>query len=122
RTGDNSFVGPAHGPTHRDVVEGGQLLGEAIVAASKTLVGQRVTSASMIFIKAASFDAPVDVAVEVLRRGKTFSSADVRISQHGVLRSAGLVLMDAGTEDVMRATEAMPGIPGPEAAVPFPGF
>jgi len=119
---DGCFVGPAHGPTRRNVVEGGQLLGEAIVAASKVLPGQRVTSASMIFTKAASFDAPVDLTVEVLRRGRSFSSAEVRVSQHGVLRSAGIVLADSGAGDVMRDVERMPEVPGPDAAVAFPGF
>ena len=119
---DDRFVGPAHGPTRRNVVEGGQLLGEAIVAASKMLQGQRVTSASMIFSKAAAFDAPVDLAVDVLRRGKTFSSAEVRVSQHGVLRSAGIFLADSGAGDVIRNAEPMPDLPGPDAAVPFPGF
>lgn len=46
---ERQFVGPAHGPTHRDVVEGGQFAAEAIVAVSKTLTGQRVTSASLSF-------------------------------------------------------------------------
>ncbi|OBH93718.1 DUF427 domain-containing protein [Mycobacterium sp. E2733] len=116
------FIGAAHGPTRRNVVEGGQLLGEAIVAASKVLPGQRVTSASMIFAKAASFDAPVDLSVEVLRLGRTFSSAEVRVNQDGVLRSAGMVLADSGAGDVMRDTEPMPDLPGPEAALSFPGF
>lgn len=119
---ENRFIGPAHGPTHRNVVEGGQLLGEAIVAASKALPGQRVTSASMIFAKAASFDAPVDLSVDVLRRGRSFSSAEVRIGQRGVLRSAGLLLADSGADDVMRDVQPMPDVPGPDAAVPFPGF
>ena len=70
--GDGQFVGPAHGPTHRDVVEGGQLLAEAIVATSKTIADQRVTSASMVFAKAASFGAPVDLTVEMLRSGRSF--------------------------------------------------
>jgi len=120
--GDGRFLGPAHGPTRRNVVEGGQLLGESIVAASKVLSGQRVTSASMIFVKAASFDAPVELAVDVLRRGRTFSSAEVRVNQHGVLRSAGIVLADSGAADVMRDVEPMPDVPGPEGAQPFPGF
>ncbi|WP_156688049.1 DUF427 domain-containing protein [Mycobacterium sp. Marseille-P9652] len=119
---ENLFIGPAHGPTERNVVEGGQLLGEAIVAASKALPGQRVTSASMIFLKAASFDAPVDLSVDVLRRGRSFSSAEIRISQGGVLRSAGLVLADSGAGDVMRDTEPMPDVPGPDSAVSFQGF
>jgi acyl-CoA thioesterase-2 len=119
---DGRFIGPAHGPTRRNVVEGGQLLAEAIVATSKTLPGQRVTSASMIFVKAASFDAPVDLTVEVLRRGRSFSSAEVRIGQHGVMRSAGIMLADSGAGDVMRGVERMPDVPGPGEAVAFPGF
>lgn len=116
------FTGPAHGPTRRNVVEGGQLLAEAIVAASKVLPEQRVTSASMIFTKAASFDAPVELTVDVLRRGRTFSSAEVRVNQHGVLRAAGVVLADSGASEVMRDTERMPDVPEPDAAVAFPGF
>lgn len=119
---DRRFVGPAHGPTHRDVVEGGQLLAEAIVATSKTVPQQRVTSASMIFTKAASFGAPVDVAVEVLRRGRTFSTTEVMASQHGSLCGAAILLCDSGAPDVIRDAVAMPDVPGPDAAVPFVGF
>lgn len=120
--GSDRFLGPAHGPTRRNVVEGGQLLAESIVAVAKTFSAQRITSASMIFAKSASFDAPVNVAVETLRRGRTFSSAHVKITQHGILRSAGIVLADAGAGDVMRDVEPMPDLPGPEAAIPYTGF
>lgn len=121
-SGETRFIGPAHGPTRRDVVEGGQLAAQAIVAATKVLSGQRVTSASMIFSKAASFTAPVDLAVEVLRRGRTFSTTEVRISQHDSLRCVALLLADSGAPDVIRDVEAMPEVPGPDAAVPFAGF
>jgi uncharacterized protein (DUF427 family)/acyl-CoA thioesterase len=120
--GENRYVGPAHGPTRRNVVEGGQLLAEAIVATSKSLPDQRVTSASMIFTKAASFEAPVDVAVELLRRGRTFSTAEVRITQDGSLRSAGILLADVGARNAMGHVIAMPDVAGPEDAVAFAGF
>lgn len=120
--GDNRFVGPAHGLTRRNVVEGGQLLAEAIVATSKTLPAQRVTSASMVFTKAASFDAPVDVTVDVLRQGRSFSTAQVQVTQHGSLRSAGLLLCDSGASDVIGHVLAMPDVPGPDDAQPFAGF
>jgi acyl-CoA thioesterase len=112
------FVGPPY-PTPRNVVEGGQLLGEAIVAASKTVPGQRVVTAHMIFAKAASFDDPLDVAVEVLRRGRTFSTVEVRISQLEQLRSAGLLLLDAGAPDAIRGWLPMPEVKGPDEAVPY---
>jgi uncharacterized protein (DUF427 family)/acyl-CoA thioesterase len=119
---EGRFTGPAHGPTRRNVVEGGQLLAEAIVAVSKTVPQQRVTSASMVFMKAASFDAPVDVSVEMLRSGRTFSTAEVRATQGGVLRSAGILLCDAGASDVIGHAVAMPDTPPPEDAEPFAGF
>ncbi|HKV18742.1 MAG TPA: DUF427 domain-containing protein [Mycobacterium sp.] len=121
-SGPNTYTGPAHGPTGRDVVEGGQFAAQAIVAVSKALPNQRVTSASLSFVKAASFTAPVDLEVDVLRRGRKFSTAAVRIGQHGVLRTAGLLLADSGAEDVIRDVAEMPDVAGPEAASPFTGF
>lgn len=120
--GTGQFIGPAHGPTHRDVVEGGQLLAEAIVATSKAVPDQRVTSASMVFTKAASFGAPVDLAVEILRKGRNFSTAEVRATQHGTLRSVAIVLCDSGAPDVIGHVVAMPDVIGPSEAVPFEGF
>jgi acyl-CoA thioesterase II len=113
------YVGPAHPTTGRNVVEGGQLLAQAIVAASKAVPAQRVTSAHMVFAKAASFDVDVDVDVDVLRRGRTFSTAEVRTSQSGQLRAAGMVLLDSGAADVIRSAAAMPDVPGPDDAVPL---
>ncbi|HEV8064377.1 MAG TPA: DUF427 domain-containing protein, partial [Acidimicrobiales bacterium] len=46
QVGEHSYLGPAFGASARNVVESGQLLGEAIVAGSKALPGYRVTSAS----------------------------------------------------------------------------
>jgi acyl-CoA thioesterase II len=120
--GDGRYIGPAHGLTRRNVVEGGQLLAEAIVATSKTVPQQRVTSASMVFVKAASFDAPVDVSVEMLRTGRTFSTAEVRVTQHDALRSAGILLCDSGATSVIGHVVAMPDVPGPDEAIPFAGF
>jgi acyl-CoA thioesterase len=101
------------------VVEGGQLLAQAIVAASKSVEGQRVTSAFMTFPKAASFDAPIDLTVETLRAGRTFSTVSVRAEQNGVLCSPGLLLMDAGAPDVFSGAAEMPDVPGPEEAEPY---
>lgn len=119
---EGQYVGPAHGPTWRNVVEGGQLVAESIVATSKTLPGQRVTSVSTIFTKSAAFDAPVNLAVEVLRHGRTFSTTQVRATQHGGLCCAALVLTDSGAPDLIRHQPPMPDIPGPDAAESFAGF
>ena len=97
----------------RQVIEGGQLLGQGIVAASKTVPDQRVVSASMVFTKAARFDSPLAVEVDVLRQGRTYSTVETRIVQHDKLCSVGLVLLDSGAEDVYRVAAEMPDVPGP---------
>jgi len=114
--GDARFLAPAYGQTTRNVVEGGQMLGEAIVAACKTVPGQRVTSAFMTFSKAAAHDQPQDLAVEVLRSGRTFSTVQVRVDQDGSFRGAALLLLGADAPDTIRSTAPMPDVPGPEEA------
>jgi acyl-CoA thioesterase II len=111
------FIGPPYRDTRRNVVEGGQMLGQGIVAASKTIPGQRVTSGYMIFSKSATFDEPLEVAVDVMRRGRTFSTVQVQISQQDRLRSAGLYLLDAGSPESIRGSVAMPDVPGPYDAL-----
>lgn len=99
--------------TTRDVIEGGQLLGTIVSAAAKTDPAKRVTTVNAHFLKAASFHAPLDVDVEILRQGRTITSVLVKISQSGVLRCSGMVLLDAGSEDSLRHASPMPTLPGP---------
>jgi acyl-CoA thioesterase len=114
--GDGEFIAPPYGRTSRNVVEGGQLLGEAIVAACKSVPGQRVTSAFMTFSKAASFDLPQELSVSVLRGGRTFSTVAVSVRQDGAFRSGALLLLGADAPDTIRGTAPMPDVPGPDQA------
>jgi uncharacterized protein (DUF427 family)/acyl-CoA thioesterase len=114
--GDGRFVAAPYGPTARNVVEGGQLLGEAIVAACKTVPGQRVTSAFMTFSKAASFELPQDLTAAVLRGGRTFSTVAVQVHQDGTFRSSALLLLGGEAPDTIRGTAPMPEVPGPDEA------
>ena len=97
----------------RVVIEGGQLLGAAIIAASKTRPDQHVTSAHVVFVKSASFDEPLRLAVDTLRRGSTLSLFDVKVDQGDVLRASALVMTDAGADDLIRHGSPMPDVPGP---------
>jgi uncharacterized protein (DUF427 family)/acyl-CoA thioesterase len=114
-----TFIPQLKDENARVVIEGGQLLGEAIVAASKSVPEQRVTSASMIFSRAARFDAAHEVEVDVLRRGRSFSTVTTRTKQAGKLCSVGNLLLDAGAPDTIRGAVAPPDVPPPEACPPL---
>lgn len=120
--GSGRFVGLPYRDVTRNVVEGGQMLAQAIVAAGKTIPDQRVTTAHMIFCKSAAFDSTLEVDVEVLRPGRTFSTLQVKLSQDEKLRSVGLLLLDSGAEDVIRGAIPMPDVGGPADAKETGGF
>jgi len=117
--GPERFLAPGYHVRTRNVVEGGQLLGQAIVAAARAVPGQRVTWASMTFARAADFDDPVELRVDPLRSGRTFSTLGIRSEQRGKLVAPALVLMDRGAPDAIRATVDMPDVPGPDDAEPY---
>jgi acyl-CoA thioesterase II len=100
----------------RDVIEGGQLLGDIIVAASKSDPTKRLTSAYATFLKAASFDAPIDISLDVLRAGRSVTTVEARLSQSGSLRCAGMAMLDAGGDDVLRLAEQMPDVGPPQVS------
>ena len=97
----------------RNVLEGGQLLGAAIVAAAKRRPDQRVTSAHMAFVKAASFDAPLRLDLEPHRQGSTLSVFGVAVSQESSVRATGMVMSYAGGDDLIRHVVPMPEVPPP---------
>src|ERR1700712_3496915 len=80
---------------------------------------QRVTMVTLNFIRAANFDEPLDVDVDVLRRGNSFSTSEVRLRQGGKLCSAGILLHAASAADLTHHGAAMPDVTGPEGAVPI---
>jgi uncharacterized protein (DUF427 family)/acyl-CoA thioesterase len=116
---DGEFVAPGYHVRDRNVVEGGQLLGQAIVAAAGTCPDQRVTWASMTFPRAANFDDPVVLRVDPIRRGRTFSTLSIRSEQRGKLVAPALILLDTGVPDTFRQVEAMPDVPGPLRSDPY---
>lgn len=103
----------------RNVIEGGQLVAQSYMAASRLVPGKRVASAYLSFIRAARFDLPLEVAAQELRSGRQFSTVDVKAEQSGKLHAAGLVLMDAGGKGLYAHQPQMPDVPGPDEAQDF---
>jgi len=114
--GTGLYVAPIHEDRRRNVVEGSQLLGQAIIAASKEVPDQRAVSAHMIFSRPARFDLPLYFKVGVLRRGRSFSTLSVEAAQEGKSVASALVLMDKGAPDKIRGQVAMPDVPEPEGS------
>ena len=119
RTGPGRYTAPAHGPSARNVVEAGQLVAGAVVAASKEIPGQRVTSATMIFSRAAGHDEEIVFELDVPHAGRTYSTVSARAVQAGRQRAAGLILMGADAEDLVASTAPMPDVPPPSGAPPL---
>jgi acyl-CoA thioesterase-2 len=70
---------------------GGQVLGQAMMAASLSVPDDRPASTlQLLFLRGADPDQPIDFAVEILQEGKRFSSRHVRGSQ-----ANGQVVLDA---------------------------
>jgi acyl-CoA thioesterase len=117
--GPRTYAGPAYRKGARNVVEGGQLLGQAIAAAAKELPDQQVVAGHMIFPKAAAFDAPTQITLDVLRQGRTFSTVEARITQSGALCSAGMLLLGTESPDEFHLSPEMPAVPPPSACEPL---
>jgi acyl-CoA thioesterase-2 len=113
------YVVPAYPEQLRNVVEGSQMLGQAVVAASKAVPGKTVTSGYMIFSKSATYDDPLDFDLDRLHQGRTMTSVSVQVNQTGTRRASGLLLLDAGAPDTLRSVEPMPDVPGPYDSEPL---
>ena len=103
----------------RPVVEGSQLLAEAIVAVSREAPGRRAVAASMTFPRAADATSPYSIDLEAVSVGRTFACFGVRAVQGDRVCGIGTVLLDVTAGSVIAHSERIDVGPGPEGAVPF---
>jgi acyl-CoA thioesterase-2 len=94
-------------------VFGGQVLGQALTAASYTVVGRQVHSLHAYFLVAGDVGAPIVYEVDTARDGKSFSNRRVVAIQHGqpiFNMTASFQVPEEGLEH----SAEMPQVPGPE--------
>jgi acyl-CoA thioesterase-2 len=94
-------------------VFGGQVLGQALTAASYTVQDRRVHSLHAYFLVAGDVNAPIVYEVEIARDGKSFSNRRVVAIQHGqpiFNMTASFQVPEEGLEHSV----PMPQVPGPE--------
>ncbi len=94
-------------------VFGGQVLGQALAAASRTVEERVVHSLHAYFLRRGDVDAPIVYEVDRARDGGSFSSRRVVAIQHGkqIFNMAASFQI---VEDGLNHQATMPDVPGPE--------
>jgi acyl-CoA thioesterase II len=95
-------------------VFGGQVLGQALTAASRTVSGRIVHSLHAYFLRRGDFNAPIVYEVDRSRDGHSFSNRRVIAIQHGEQifnMTASFQVMEPGFEHQI----TMPHVPPPES-------
>ena len=107
-------------PMPHGVVLGGQLLGQAVVAAVAGHEGKTVKTLHMVFARSASPDAPLDIAVDPLHSGRALASTTVTIAQGETVCARALALLSADEADLIRHADESPDVKSAEDS-PSPG-
>ena len=115
--GDHRYVGQ-HDAGDRAVIDGSQVLAQSIVAATKSCPTKVVRSVHALFGSAIDAAQPIELAVEVVRDGRTVATARVVGTQAGRVKTDALVLLDVPQPDVVRRSAARPTSAGsPDDAI-----
>ncbi len=109
---DNLFRGPSNDILCRRVF-GGQVLGQALTAATRTVTDRVVHSLHAYFLRAGDPEIPIVYDVDRSRDGRSFTNRRVVAIQHGrpILNMAASFQV---REDGMTHQDAMPDVPPPE--------
>jgi acyl-CoA thioesterase-2 len=113
--GADRFVGQTGivGADERQVVEGTQVMAQAIVAAGKRFPEKSVRSAYAVFARAVVVGPPVELTVDVVAEGRTTATAVISATQNGKRCITVTVLADVPSADVIRHQ-----LPKPDVAAP----
>jgi acyl-CoA thioesterase-2 len=100
-SGDGRFRG-RHLDHGHEVVFGGQILGQVLVAACRAVPGKEVLSLHNVFSRGVAFGEPLELEVEVAHDGRSFATAAVTTSQSGRTCTKAVVLLHVPDDDLVR--------------------
>ncbi len=103
----------------RQRVFGGQVAGQALVAATRTVEDRSVHSLQAYFIRPGDVAAPLVYLVERVRDGRSFTTRRVTAIQHGQPIFAMSASFHKEEEGFEHQTDLPAGIPDPEELEPF---
>jgi len=95
----------------RDVVFGGQLMAQIIVASGSLAPGKEVKTLHTVFVRAATITQPIDIEVAPVHSGRTFASDTATVWQGDRLCARAQVLLHAPEPDLIRYEAPMPSEP-----------
>jgi acyl-CoA thioesterase len=102
------------------VVFGGQLLAQSLVAAQLGNEGKAVKTLHTVFARSASPEIPVEISVDRIHAGRAMASSSVTISQGDRICTRSVVLMSADEPDLIRHGTEPPLVPPPDEDYPTP--
>ena len=112
--GNDRFLAPP-APDKGDALFGGQLLAQCLMAAQATAGDDRACHAlHAAFLRPGDVDAPVEIAIERVRDGRSFSSRQARAFQHGKERFRMLASFQVPAGSPAYCGAVMPSVPPPE--------
>jgi len=117
--GENRFIAQTGlaGDDERQVVEGTQVVAQAIVAAAKRFPDKSVRSVHAVFARAVMVSAgPLELEIDVVSEGRSTATAIFAAKQNGKRCITMTVLADVPTEDVIRHHMPRPEVAGPAEA------
>jgi acyl-CoA thioesterase len=117
--GDDTFVGNTGiaGADERQVVEGTQVLAQAIVAVAKRFPEKSVRSAYAVFARAVVAGPPVEFAIDVVAEGRSTATAIVNVTQNGKRCITVTAFTDVPSGDVIRHHLPRPDVAAPAEAI-----
>ncbi|BBZ50053.1 thioesterase family protein [Mycobacterium heidelbergense] len=116
--GQDRFAGVTGiaGADERQVVEGTQVLAQAIVAVAKRFPDKSVRSAHAVFSRAVTVGPPIELVLDVVAEGRSTGTAVVAVHQNGRRCLSITVLADVPTADVIRHHLPRPDVGAPADA------
>ena len=100
----------------RQVVEGTQVVAQAIVAVAQRFPDKSVRSAHAVFSRAVAVGPPVELVIDVVHEGRSTATAIVAVQQNGRRCLSVTVLADVPTGDVIRHHLPRPQVTAPADA------
>jgi acyl-CoA thioesterase len=103
----------AAGAAVADIIAGGQLLAQAVMAASELQPSKSVKSVHIVFARAGKVSQETNLSVDTIQDGRTIGTLVLRFEQQGRAFATATVVTHQPDPDVIRHAEPSPNVEAP---------